>query len=179
MSSSESRRQRKAEQRIQKKTASENLVLEFDFSPGGLLYHGPVITTDIGITEAHAEALTRAMLPIPAKVPCRFLIDTGADCCVIKHEFAERAGLKLITANAPIHGVGVDGSGRIYMGRIWFGIPSRVAAGAIHQVAIDSQIMSGKLESDRIDGLIGRTVLSHFDMQYFGRAGKLVMKFLR
>jgi hypothetical protein len=179
MTSSDGRRQRKAQEKLKRKAEQEDLVLEFNFSPGGLLYHGPIIETDIGITQAHEEALTRAMLPLPNRVRCRLLVDTGADTCMIKHEFAERAGLKLIMANAPIHGVGVDTSGKIYMGRILFGINSKAAPGIMHQIAIDTQIMSGTLPSDKLDGLIGRDVLSHFDMRYYGREGRLTMKYLR
>ena len=179
MSSSESRRRRKAQEKIVRKAELEDIILQFDYSAGGLIYHGPIIETEIGISASHIEALNRAGLPAPSPVRCRLLIDTGADGCVVKHEIAEAAGLKLINANAPMHGVGVDTSGKIYMGRVLFGAPSRQYQGISHGISIEAQIMSGNLQSDRIDGLIGRDVLSHFEMRYHGGTGTVTMKYLR
>jgi hypothetical protein len=39
--------------------------------------------------------------------------------------------------------------------------------------------MSGALESDRIDGLIGRDVLQHFEMRYHGGNGTISMRYLK
>src|SRR6266542_4443225 len=108
MSSSGSRRGKAARAKLQRKLERERLVLEFDFHPGALQALGPIITTDLTITAAHRQALEQAGLPIPAPVNCRFLIDTGSDGTVVKHEFADRAGRKLSNASAPLHGVGLD-----------------------------------------------------------------------
>jgi len=153
--------------------------MDFDFTGGGLQFNGPIITTNLGITKTHADALNAAGLPSPSLIACRFLIDTGADGCLVKHEFAERAGLKLIDSNHQIHGVGVDTTGRIYMGTIHFCATSRTIPGIHHRIAIDTQIMSGTLPSDKIDGLIGRDVLSKFEMRYHGKTGRVTMRYLR
>jgi predicted aspartyl protease len=107
------------------------------------------------------------------------LIDTGADGCVVKHEFAERAGLKLINDNFPLHGVGIDTTGKAYMGRILFGRQSRVVAGVMQWMFVDTQVVSGNLASDLFDGLIGRDVLQHFQLSYDGKTGVVRMKYHR
>jgi hypothetical protein len=179
MSSSASRRERAARERAERKLKREEIVLSFDFQPGRLRYHGPIITTALTITQSHRDALVASGAPLPSPVSCRFLLDTGADGCVVKHEFAIQAGLKLINANAPLHGVGVDTSGKAYIGRVLFGVPSRVVAGVNHQVYVDTQIMSGDLNTLQMDGLIGRDVLQHFTLTYDGKSGRVTMRYHR
>lgn len=178
MSSSASRRERAAREKATRKLEREEIVLRFDFQQA-LTFHGPIITTAITITQAHRDALAAAGMPIPHPVRCRFLLDTGADGCVVKHEIAIQAGLKLIDANAPLHGVGVDTTGKTYLGRVMFGIPSKLVEGAQHQVFVDTQVRSGNLESPLIDGLIGRDVLQHFTMTYEGKTGRVTMRYHR
>ena len=177
MTSSQARKERAFKEKLHRKASQEIPTLEFDFGPG-LSFHGPIINTRLTITEEHKEALARAGIPAPAPVICRFLIDTGADVCVVKHQFAQDAGLKLINASSPLHGVGIDTTVKMYMGRIAFACDSHVAPGILHQFAIDTQIQSGDLPTDRIDGLIGRNVLQSFEMIYNGLTCKVVMKFV-
>lgn len=132
MSSSASRRERAAQEKAAKKLDREPIILQFDFGTGNLRYHGPIITTNLTITEDHRQALLNAGATIPPPVSCRFLVDTGADGCVVKHDVALQAGLKLINANLPIHGVGVDTTGKAYIGRVVFGVESRVVTGSFH-----------------------------------------------
>jgi hypothetical protein len=179
MSSSASRRARAATEKAQRKLNREDIVLQFDFQRGLLAYHGPIITTAITITQSHRDALAAAGAPIPPPVSCRFLLDTGADGCVVKHDIAIQAGLKLINANAPLHGVGVDTSGKAYLGRVVFGAPSKLVAGVQHQIYVDTQVLSGDLKSTLIDGLIGRDVLQHFTMTYDGKTGRVTMRYHR
>lgn len=115
------------------------------------------------------------------EIRCKFLIDTGADVCVVKHSIAEKAGLKLINENTPIHGVGVDTTGKTYLGRVLFGTHSKKIPGAMHTIFVDTEIISGELPgcADRIDGLIGRNVLSFFDFRYNGRTGKVTLRYLK
>lgn len=181
MSSSASRRAKAAEEKARRKLERETIVLEFAYQPGALRYHGPVIITGLGISAAHREALEKAGHDIPDPVQCRFLVDTGADTTLVKHEFAERAGLKLINDNVPIHGIGVDTTGRTYMGRIMFYYESKVMPGATHTVYVETQVASGtlKLPADTIDGVIGRDVLTQFQLVYDGRTGQVRMKYHR
>lgn len=178
MSSSSTRRQRAAEEKLKRKLDREPIVLQFDYHPGILAHQGPVIITDLTVADAHRDALVQAGRPIPAPVRCRFLVDTGADGTVVKHEFAEKAGLKLISDNMPLHGVGIDTTGKAYLGRIAFAVESKIAS-AKHSMYVDTQIMGAKLESDSIDGLIGRDVLQHFQLIYDGKTGSVRMKWYR
>ena len=182
MTSSDSRKQRKAEEKTRRRADREIITLELDYDPADLAFNGPIINTDLTITDSHKEALIQAGETVPPPVRCRFLIDTGADGSFVGHEFAERAGLKLINPNAPIVGIGVDSTGKAYLGRISFIIPSKTVSGGKHSVHIDTQIASGTLEpnvANKIDGLIGRDVLHYFDFNYNGRTGKVIMKYLR
>ena len=97
----------------------------------------------------------------------------------VKHEFAVRAGLKLISENVPLHGVGIDTTGKAYIGRIAFGHRSKLVAGATHSMFVDTQIVSGTLAVDVIDGVIGRDVLRHFHLSYDGKTGMVRMKWHR
>ncbi len=140
-----------------------------------------MIITDLGISGAHREALEKAGEAIPGPVRCRFLVDTGADTTIVKHEFAERAGLKLINDNLPIHGVGVDTTGRAYIGRIIFVATSKIVPSVKHTVWIETQVASGSLNlpADVIDGVIGRDVLMHFQLSYDGKSGQVRMRYHR
>lgn len=177
MSSSAARRKQAAEKKAQRRLRKETIVLEFDYQPGNLLYHGPIIAAQLHIARAHEQALTAAGSPIPPPIPCRFLIDTGADGSVVKHEFAVRAGLKLINANSPLGGVGIDTSGKTYIGRVLFAVNSKIVEGAQHYMAVDTQVMSGELQTTLFDGLLGRDVLQHFCLTYDGKTGRVTMRY--
>ncbi len=154
--------------------------MEFQLETSNLQVLGPIIQTDIGITEAHAQALQQNNMPIPGKVRARLLIDTGASRTLVKHDLAEKAELKLVNAKAPIAGIGVDTTGRIYIGRIWFICRSRVDDRVTHTIFVDTQIASGTLQdSTVIDGLIGRDVLRHFDFRYDGKSGLFTIRYLK
>ena len=89
--------------------------------------------------------------------------------------------MKLINDNVPIHGIGVDTTGRTYMGRIIFNALSKVVPSATHTVYVEAQIASGtlKLPTDVIDGVIGRDILVHFHLTYGGRTGQVRMRYHR
>jgi len=111
---------------------------------------------------------------------CRFLVDTGATRSMVKHSIAEKAGLKLISENTAIHGVGVDTTGKTYLGRISFVSQSRKVEGVQHLMWIDAQIVSGSLHDIEIlDGLIGRDVLQHFDLRINGQSGRSTLTYLK
>jgi predicted aspartyl protease len=179
MSSSQARREKAAQEKAQRRLEREPISMDFMYPPVALLHQGPILITDLGVSGTHREALEKAGQSIPAPVRCRFLIDTGADGTVVKHEFAEKAGLKLINDNHPLRGIGMDTTGRSYIGRIIFGYESRVVPGAKHTMFVETQIMSANLEHELIDGLIGRDVLAHFLFTYDGKTGQIRMRYHR
>jgi predicted aspartyl protease len=177
---SASRKARAQREKLQRKLEREPIVLEFRYpQPQTLSFFGPVIVTNLTITDVHRKAMEAAGQRPPAPVQCRFLLDTGADGTVVKHEIAERAGLKLISENTPLHGVGIDTTGRTYMGRVLFVVQSRISTVARHTVAVETRVMGAKLESDQIDGLIGRDVLQHFEFTYDGHEGFVRLRYYR
>ncbi len=172
------RTQRRQQERLERQVARESPIFEFKTpTPGHLLAAGAIINTDVGIAQQHSEALAAAGLAIPSPVQARFLIDTGASKSLVRHEIAERAGLKLINDSQPIHGIGVDATGRVYLGSIRFGFPSRAVKGAVHQIWINAEIASGNLPTPDIDGLIGRDVLNYFRFTYDGTAGQITLRY--
>ncbi len=180
MANDRERHAEKQRRRIERQLNQEVPTFEFQFDPGGLAQAGPVITTNIGVTDSHAAALVAGGLSVPQMVHCRFLVDTGADGCVVKHEVADAAGLKLIATNVPLHGIGIDTTGRVYMGRIWFGVESKKVPGAVHRISVDTRVMSGTLSATApFDGIIGRDVLQHFEMTYNGKNGRFRLKYFR
>jgi hypothetical protein len=63
------------------------------------------------------------------------------------------------------------------MGRVLFGVASKVVSGAHHNLYVDTQVMSGDLKTTLFDGLIGRDVLQHFAMTYDGKTGRVRMRY--
>jgi hypothetical protein len=175
----QNRSQRRQEERVKRKLAGENPTFEFTTpTPGHLLASGPVINTDVGVAEEHAKALLAAGLPVPAPVHARFLLDTGAGRSMVRHDIAQRAGLKLINDSQPIKGIGVDTTGRVYLGSIRFGFTSKRQPGAQFGIMVNAEIASGQLPFADIDGLIGRDVLNHFRLIYDGQAGRITLTYL-
>jgi hypothetical protein len=174
------RKERRFDEKLKRKVSGESPLMEFQLEPSNLQVFGPIIQTDIGITAAHVQALQQNKMPIPERVRARLLIDTGASRTLVKHDLADRAGLKLVNAKAPIQGIGVDTTGRIYIGSIWFICRSKVDDRVTHNIFVDTQIASGTLQdSTLIDGLIGRDVLRHFDFRYDGKSGLFTLRYLR
>ncbi len=64
------------------------------------------------------------------------------------------------------------------MGRIRFGVESKKVPGALHQIFVDTRIMSGTLGAQPLfDGIIDRDVLQHFEMLYNGKSGRVTLRY--
>jgi len=138
----ERRRKEKKLRKDKKKLNSEIPTMLFKYQVNQLQGLGPIINTYITITDSHKELLKQSGLPIPKLVKCRFLIDTGAHKSLVKHEIAEQAKIKLISTDNPIQGVGVDATGKSYIGRILFICESKKVRGAKHNIFVDTEIAS-------------------------------------
>jgi len=136
----ERRRKEKKLRKDKKKLNSEIPTMLFKYQVNQLQGLGPIINTYITITDSHKELLKQSGLPIPKLVKCRFLIDTGAHKSLVKHEIAEQAKIKLISTDNPIQGVGVDATGKSYIGRILFICESKKVRGAKHNIFVDTEI---------------------------------------
>jgi len=172
----ERRRKEKKLRKDKKKLNSEIPTMLFKYQVNQLQGLGPIINTYITITDSHKELLKQSGLPIPKLVKCRFLIDTGAHKSLVKHEIAEQAKIKLISTDNPIQGVGVDATGKSYIGRILFICESKKVRGAKHNIFVDTEIASATLNNNQfIDGLIGRDVLHYFELKYNGKTGEVTL----
>lgn len=168
----ELKRQKKLEKEIQK--------FEFSGDPNLLRLVGPVLETYITIADSHRKLLESAGQAIPAPILCRMLVDTGAYECHVRHDIAESAGLKLINANAPSHGIGIDLTGKKYLGRVLMTMSSKVMPRKTHNIWFDTPIASitgENLKKANIDGLIGRDVLRYFRFIYDGYKGELSLRY--
>lgn len=152
--------------------------MEFVLHPAVLQGLGLILTTDLSIAAPHAALLSAAGKPIPPAIRVRLLVDTGATSSCVRHNIAEAAGLKLISASVPVAGVGVVTTGKKYLGRIQFAFPSKIIDGMGHTIWVDTEITSIDLPSPHIDGLIGRDVLSHFELSYSGPTGRTKMRYV-
>jgi len=172
----ERRRKEKELRRDKKKLNSESPKMLFKYPVNQLQGFGPIINTYVTITASHKKLLEQSGVPIPKLVKCRFLIDTGSPKSLVKHEIAEQAKIKLISTDNPIHGVGVDTTGKAYIGRILFICESKKVRGAKHNIFVDTEIASGTLNNNQfIDGLIGRDVLRYFELKYNGKTGEVTL----
>lgn len=61
------RKERQRQKRLEKKLQKEKLLLRFSTSPEILERFGPIIITDIGISEAHRHLLEEAGFTVPQK----------------------------------------------------------------------------------------------------------------
>lgn len=178
MNRKDRRKREKERKRIKKKLDAENPQMTFSYNTNQLAGFGPIINTYITITDSYKQVLEKAGLQIPKPVRCRFLIDTGAHKSLVKHEIAEKSQIKLISTHNSIKGVGVDATGKSYIGRILFVCDSKKVPGAKHNISVDTEITSGTLNNTQIiDGLIGRDVLHHFELIYNGKTGKVVLAY--
>lgn len=120
MNRKNSRANNSLEKKIAKKVQNlrEDRPHAIKFDPNALQAYGPIINVDIELADPHKKTLKESGQPIPAPVTCRLLIDTGATRSMVRHEIAQKAGLALINSSAPIHGIGVDTTGKTYFGRI-------------------------------------------------------------
>lgn len=176
MNRKDRRKKEKERKRIEKKLDTENPKMTFNYKTNQLAGFGPIINTYITITDSYKEVLKNSGLRIPEPVRCRFLIDTGAHKSLVKHDIAEKAQIKLINIHNSITGVGVDATGKSYIGRILFVCDSVKVPGAKHNIHVDTEISSGTLNNNKIiDGLIGRDVLHYFELTYNGKNGKVTL----
>lgn len=170
----------KRRDQIPQKVLYENPTMEFSYDPNALQYFGPLIVTSIAIAENHAKLLQTNNIPIPDPIRCQFLLDTGAEKTVIKEEIALKAGLKLISNNAQVHGVGENQDCKLYFGRIVFASDSKISSDVKHTSWVNTSIIGGHFPQwDKFEGLIGRDVLRFFHFTYNGRNGKFSMQFLK
>ena len=167
----------KKNQRKKKKPAAKKYHAQFD--PNWLTARGPIIKAIIEVAPSHKLLLQSKGLPVPKPVVARLLLDTGASSTVVSHQLAEKAGLALISENSPLHGVGVDTSGKTYFGEVC--LQFRDENNKLERISKTCQISAASLPaqtSEYMDGLLGRDFLAGFEVTYNGVTGIVSFQFV-
>lgn len=88
------------------------------------------------------------------------------------------AQLKLLSEGTSIHGVGIDTTGKTYLGKIWFGFHSKNDPQRVFQISYNAEITSAALDhANHFDGILGRDILRHCDFRYDGKRGTFSLEF--
>lgn len=136
---------------------------------------GPLLIVHIGISMPRIQALQAAGQPIPPPAKGTFLIDTGASCTCVDP--------------ALLAGLGIQPTGRVAIGTpstagvphmcdqydISIIIPGAPNGGAHVIGAIP--VVETHLQSQGIDGLIGRDVLKDCTLIYNGTGGHFAIAY--
>jgi hypothetical protein len=118
----------------------------------------------VAATEARADALRDAGLPVPLPVVVTALLDTGASQSFIMSEVASELGLEP-SGVKDVFGVGtsVPGAGTVYRVRLYFaGVPAVILASTAPVIAVeDLKRFGGRM-------LLGRDLMRRCLLLYNG-----------
>ena len=134
---------------------------------------GPIVTAYIGVSPQASAMLQKHGLPIPQTQPGMFLVDTGASATVVDPTFIANLGLtpkNFIEVHTPSTN-GQPVLTPIYDVSIMFAstTPQSGAGTPVQIPYIKTVSAAGShLQSQGIDGLIGRDVLEHCILIYNG-----------
>jgi hypothetical protein len=99
--------------------------------------------------------------------------------CHLQEWRATRQGQFVLIKDDDVLGFFDSLEGAFKEGTARFQLESKISPGTMHAIFVDIQVRSGNLASDRIDGLIGRDVLTHFTLSCDGRSGQVKMTYHR
>jgi len=129
---------------------------------------GPVVELLLGVSQARQTALVALDLPVPSRVPVRFLIDTGASSTCVDPMIIRKLGIEP-RAKARMHSSSTAGTPttcNTYDVSLWLPIDDNQA----HPISRTMNIMEIDLRSagTTYDGLLGREILSKCVLTYHG-----------
>lgn len=134
---------------------------------------GPLVDVTIAVTDARAQALTNAKLPIPAPAQARLLIDTGASNTSLDQAIITSLGLQPTgtvqmhtpsTANAPVTCNQYD---------VRLSIPHPWLHRHFHAVPV----LAADFSAQGLHGLLGRDLLASCVLIYNGEMGFYTLSF--
>ena len=132
---------------------------------------GPLLNAVVGISQERHVALMAANLPIPASIPIRALVDTGASVTCIDPSILQSLALSP-TGNATIN-TPSTGNSPIDVDQYDVGLIVPPSAGNQHALILGTVavICSELLISQGFHALIGRDILAHCLFYYNGVNG--------
>ncbi len=140
--------------------------------------HGPVITAYIGLSFHRATAMRSAGKTVPNFLPCNLLIDTGASATCVDISLIRALSLSP-TGSSPIH-TPSTGSTPHFVNTydISLIIPGNGNTSGQPKVIEALPIMECNFETQSIDGLLGRDVLSQSRMIYSGHDDMVMLSII-
>lgn len=143
--------------------------LSLPFSGGA-----PIIDVLIGVSAPRADALKKANLAVPAPIPIRVLIDTGASCTNIDPGVLSKLGV-VSTGTVQCHTPSTK-SGQPHVANQF-----DVGLALIHPLITRSwgavPVIESELAHQGIHGLLGRDILMHCLLTYDGQGGNFCLGF--
>jgi hypothetical protein len=137
---------------------------------------GPIIDARVWLSAARRQALAAAGQPLPAAVPIRALVDTGASCTCIDPVVLKALGLAP-TGVAAVHTPSTSG-GAPHMANqydVSLVLVNPKLTYTFHVLAVmESDLQS---QGTNIDALLGRDALSACLLVYDGQTGIFTLAF--
>jgi hypothetical protein len=136
---------------------------------------GPLLIVHLGVSLPRLQALNQAGLPIPPGATGTFLVDTGASCTCVDPALIVNLGLQP-TGSVHVQTPSTQGQPHSCdQFDISIFIPSSTAT--IGHLIPAIPIVATHLQSQGIDGLIGRDVLKDCTLIYNGTAGMFTIAY--
>lgn len=134
--------------------------LTVNFSP-----NGPLLDVLIGVSTPRREALTKAGQSVPAPIPARLLIDTGASHTAIDPNVLGQLSLSS-TGATPMHTPSTTAGKPVDMDQfdISLAIPTPALSRTFHALPV----AQCHFKHQGFDGLLGRDILSDCLLIYTG-----------
>jgi predicted aspartyl protease len=135
--------------------------------------YGPLLDLMIGVSAPRMIALSQANVPLPAPIPIRALIDTGANGSCVDRDILKQLGVSP-TGTVSIH---TPSTGSALHMCNQFDVSFMVTAQNFQRRFDAIAVIEADLATQGIQALIGRDVLSMCLFVYDGTAGTFSLAF--
>jgi hypothetical protein len=138
---------------------------------------GPLLTALVGVSQPRGTALTTAGQAIPAGIPIRALVDTGASCTCIDPSVMKQLGRQptgVAQMHTPSSGSGGHNAEQFDVSLMIPGVTPQQEPLVFPTVSV---IASDLLSAQGFHALIGRDILSSCILNYNGTMGFFTLAF--